>query len=84
MTDSTKQIIKELQRAARNPSKSKLHVIPSSTKGGWLVVPDDSDRTLRVFPNKEEAISFARKYRNTNEVEVHKTDGTTVSTIIVK
>lgn len=59
MTTDSKILLKELIRAARNPSKTKLHIIPSISKG-WLVVPDDSDRTLRVFPNKKDAVAFAK------------------------
>lgn len=82
MTAKTKKTLKELSKAAENPSKTKLHVIPYTSQK-WLVVPDHEDKTIKSFGSKDEAVSFARKYNNTDKVEIHKSDGTIASTITV-
>jgi len=82
VTVKAKRTLKELSRVAKNPSKTKLHVIPYTSKK-WLVVPDHKDKTLKSFGSKEEAVSFARRYSNTDKVEIHKSDGTIASTITV-
>lgn len=75
MTTETKEILRALRNGARNPSRNKLHVIQSISKG-WSIVLDDKDRAIRVFTRKTEAISFARKYFESGEVIVLNSDGT--------
>ncbi|MBK8983477.1 MAG: DUF2188 domain-containing protein [Ignavibacteria bacterium] len=82
MTAKTKRTLKQLSKVAKNPSKTKLHVIPYTSKK-WSVVPDHLDKIRKSFESKVKAVSFAKKYNNTDKVEIHKSDGTIDSIITV-
>ncbi len=82
MTDEVKRIGRGLAHDARNPSKNKLHIVYSGSKG-WSVVPDGKARAIRILSSKKNAINFAKKYLDEGKISVHNTDGTVSSYITV-
>jgi len=83
MKGKLKRVERLIEYDARNPSKNKLHVIPSRTKG-WAIVSDGKVRAFRIFPSKQNAITFAKNYLDDGEIEIHNSDGTIDSNITIR
>ena len=82
MTEKYKRIERGIIHDARNPSKNKLHVVYSGSKG-WSVVPDGEARAIRILSSKKNAVNFAKKFLDVGKISVHNTDGTVSSYITV-
>ncbi len=83
METKTKRIKESIGNDARNPSKNKLHIIPYISKG-WGIVSEGKVRAIRFFPTKNDAISFAKSYIDKGEVEIHNSNGTLDSRIVIQ
>ena len=82
MTEKYKRIERGIMHDARNPSKNKLHVVYSGSKG-WSVVPDGEATAIRILSSKKNAVNFAKKFLDEGKISVHNTDGTVSSYITV-
>lgn len=59
--------------------RSVYHVVPDKNTGDWKLKKQGSDRALKTFDNKQDAIDRGRqiaKYQELGQLKIHKQDGT--------
>ena len=64
---------------ARKPKRSVYHVVPDKVSGKWKLKKQGSDRALKAFDKKQDAINRGKeiaKKQPLGQLKVHKTDGT--------
>lgn len=72
----TKRLGKKVAAGTKIIDPNRYHIIRSDGQK-WAVVADGKKRALRVFPNQEEAKSFAKKtaIKSNGKVVIHETTG---------
>lgn len=75
LTDAQRAEIVATLHELRVGAENRFHVI--SSRGGWLVIRDKSQRARKTFTSKGEAIAYARDLagRLQGELVVHTRDG---------
>ncbi len=61
------------------PKRSVYHVVPDEDSGNWKLKKQGSDRALKTFEKKQDAINRGKeiaKNQSLGQLKVHKHDGT--------